>query len=146
MQLFLDRHRDRIQGFLSGFDRPIFRGSLLSISYAEGMDKFVGACGVRYVGPAFLNAIARRVNPWVRSKNPLNLRPYYWTMKDSEYATDVSRLCGSRQVHAAAKGPDIDAGAPDTVLALPPSQTSCARFTNAPSIVTPKPIPLGQRT
>jgi len=38
---------------------------------------------------SFLNALARRVNPWVHSSNPLDLRGYYWTFRQSEYATDV---------------------------------------------------------
>jgi len=38
---------------------------------------------------SFLNAFARRVNPWASSANPLNLRGYCWTLRESEYATDV---------------------------------------------------------
>jgi len=38
---------------------------------------------------AFLNAFARRLNPWMGGKNPLDLRGYYWTIRESEYATDV---------------------------------------------------------
>jgi hypothetical protein len=37
---------------------------------------------------AFLNAFARRLNPWMTG-NPLDLRGYYWTIRESEYATDV---------------------------------------------------------
>jgi len=39
--------------------------------------------------PSFLNVLARRVNPWMGSTNPLDLRGYYWTFRQSEYATDV---------------------------------------------------------
>jgi len=38
---------------------------------------------------SFLNALARRVNPWASSSNPLDLHGYYWTLRESEYATDV---------------------------------------------------------
>ena len=38
---------------------------------------------------AFLNAFARRLNPWLNRDNPLNLYGYYWTLRESEYATDV---------------------------------------------------------
>jgi hypothetical protein len=38
---------------------------------------------------AFLNAFARRLNPWLNGKNPLDLHGYYWTIRESEYATDV---------------------------------------------------------
>ena len=48
MQRFLERHQDRIVGVLSGFDRLLFRGTLRSISYLTGMDKFLNVHGVLY--------------------------------------------------------------------------------------------------
>jgi hypothetical protein len=41
MERFVTRHRGRIAGILSGFDRMIFRGTLRSISYAEGLEAFL---------------------------------------------------------------------------------------------------------
>ena len=38
---------------------------------------------------SFLNALARRVNPWLAKRSGLSLRSYYWTMRETEYATDV---------------------------------------------------------
>jgi len=38
---------------------------------------------------AFLNAFARRLNPWLSGSQPLDTRGYYWTIGESEYATDV---------------------------------------------------------
>jgi hypothetical protein len=37
----------------------------------------------------FLNTLARRLNPLLAAGHRLNLRPYYWTIRESEYATDV---------------------------------------------------------
>ena len=37
----------------------------------------------------WLNLLARRVNPWLDPKHDLSLRSYYWSMRESEYATDV---------------------------------------------------------
>ncbi|QEF97649.1 hypothetical protein Mal15_48190 [Stieleria maiorica] len=37
----------------------------------------------------FLNALARRFNPWLKLKSQLKFPAYYWTMRESEYATDV---------------------------------------------------------
>src|SRR5204863_2362913 len=37
----------------------------------------------------FLNVYARKVNPWVVPGNELQLFGYYWTVRESEYATDV---------------------------------------------------------
>jgi DNA-binding PadR family transcriptional regulator len=37
----------------------------------------------------FLNTLARRVNPLLGKDSGLNLPPYYWSLSESEYATDV---------------------------------------------------------
>jgi hypothetical protein len=39
--------------------------------------------------PVFLNALARRLNPLMALGHRLNLRAYYWTVRESEYATDI---------------------------------------------------------
>ncbi len=39
--------------------------------------------------PRFLNALARRVNPWIAPKGGLDLHGYYWSVRQGEYATDV---------------------------------------------------------
>jgi hypothetical protein len=36
-----------------------------------------------------LSALARRVNPWIGPRGGLNIHGYYWSMRESEYATDV---------------------------------------------------------
>lgn len=48
MYAFIQRHQQDVIGVLKGFDRMRFRGTLRSISYAEGVDRFLGAVGVRY--------------------------------------------------------------------------------------------------
>ena len=48
MDTFIQRHQQDVIGVLKGFDRMRFRGTLRSISYAEGVDRFLGAAGVRY--------------------------------------------------------------------------------------------------
>jgi hypothetical protein len=48
MERFLQHHAEDVIGVLSGFDRLVFRGSLRSISYGEGLDHFLGAQRVRY--------------------------------------------------------------------------------------------------
>jgi hypothetical protein len=48
MERFVTRHGDRIVGILSGFDRMLFRGTLRSISYVEGLDKFLSSQHVLY--------------------------------------------------------------------------------------------------
>src|SRR5688572_3565294 len=41
MKRFLERHRDRITGTLSGFDRMLFRGTLRSITHVKGLKIFL---------------------------------------------------------------------------------------------------------
>jgi hypothetical protein len=48
MERFVTRHGDRIVGILSGFDRMLFRGTLRSITYVEGLDKFLSSQHVLY--------------------------------------------------------------------------------------------------
>ena len=37
----------------------------------------------------FLDALARRVNPWLERKSAMVLKSYYWTIRQGEYATDI---------------------------------------------------------
>jgi hypothetical protein len=48
MDAFIQRHQEDVIGVVHGFDRMRFRGPLSSISYAEGVDQFLGRVGVRY--------------------------------------------------------------------------------------------------
>jgi hypothetical protein len=41
MERFLERHKDRVIGVLSGFDRVLFRGTLRTISYLRGLERFL---------------------------------------------------------------------------------------------------------
>ena len=46
MRDFIARHRERIIGTLSGFDRLVFRGTLRSIAYPEGMQSYLRSNGI----------------------------------------------------------------------------------------------------
>jgi hypothetical protein len=46
MRSFVSRHQQEIQGTLSGFDRLRFVGSLLRLSYVEGLASFLSFTGV----------------------------------------------------------------------------------------------------
>jgi hypothetical protein len=48
MERFWEQRREAILGTLSGLDRIRFRGTLRSISYADGMDRFLGDHHVHY--------------------------------------------------------------------------------------------------
>src|SRR5918996_4014176 len=62
MERFLTRHSNRVLGTVSGFDRLLFRGTLRSISFGEGMDRFLSSQRVLYKDFApFVERITARV-------------------------------------------------------------------------------------
>ena len=63
MERFVTRHGDRIAGILSGFDRMIFRGTLRSLSYAEGLEAFLAT---RHVLLKEVARFAQRVSDRVK--------------------------------------------------------------------------------
>ena len=65
MERFLHRHADRVIGVLSGFDRILFRGTLRSLSYVQGMDKFLGSQRVLHKDFA---AFAQRLSDQVKTQ------------------------------------------------------------------------------
>ena len=48
MERFLERHRDHVTGVLSGFDRVLFRGTLRSLSYLNGLEAFLATYRILY--------------------------------------------------------------------------------------------------
>ena len=48
MERFLERHRDRVSGVLSGLDRVLFQGTLLSICHLNGLEAFLATFRVLY--------------------------------------------------------------------------------------------------
>lgn len=62
MERFLTRHASRITGIRSGFDRLLFRGQVLSISFVDGMDRFLSSQRILYKDfSAFAQQISDRV-------------------------------------------------------------------------------------
>ena len=77
MERFLERHQSRILGVLSGFDRILFRGTLRSISYRDGFDRFLNYHGILYkrFGP-FVGGLSQTVKDHVRAVVQQSRRPY----------------------------------------------------------------------
>lgn len=46
MERFVKRHEGRIKGIISGFDRILFRGTIPSINYREGLERWLWSQGV----------------------------------------------------------------------------------------------------
>lgn len=68
MDAFIQRHRDQIVGVLSGCDRVLFRGTLRSISYLDGMQRLLATYRVPL--PQFAGFV-RRVSDGIKQHAPL---------------------------------------------------------------------------
>jgi hypothetical protein len=76
MQAFLERHRADVLGVLSGLDRVRFGGSLRSLDYLKGFDKFLGAMGVLYKDfGKFVERVSDRVKAHARAFAERHGRP-----------------------------------------------------------------------
>jgi hypothetical protein len=92
MERFLNRHSDRIIGVLSGFDRVVFRGTLRSLSYLEGMDKFLGSQHVLYkdFGP-FAERLSDQVKAQAEAIARQHQRPLRYLESAQESKEDIAR-------------------------------------------------------
>src|SRR5580704_10414456 len=77
MERFIERHQDAIVGVLSGFDRVLFRGTLRSLSYLDGMDKFLGSQRVLYKDfGAFAERLSQQIKDHAEAIARQEQRPY----------------------------------------------------------------------
>jgi hypothetical protein len=65
MERFLKRYKDRLIGSIAGFDRLLFRGTLRSISYVEGLNYFMGNQRVPFKG---FKAFVEKFSAGVRAR------------------------------------------------------------------------------
>jgi len=85
MEAFIQRHRQDVIGVLSGFDRIRFRGTLRSISYTQGVDRFLGAAGVRYKDfKGFALALSERLTKHAEQVATEAGRPFEYRASSSE--------------------------------------------------------------
>ena len=92
MQRFLERHREQVVGVLSGFDRVLFRGTLRSLAYAAGFDKFLTAHGVLYKDfGKFAERLSMRVKAHAKQIAEQHGRPWIYLQSSSASKEDVAR-------------------------------------------------------
>lgn len=92
MQRFLGRHGSNVVGVLSGWDRLLFRGTLRSISYAKGMDKFLGYHSILYKDFAgFAQRISDRLKTHARAIARRQGRPFRYLPSSAISKEDVAR-------------------------------------------------------
>jgi len=91
METFVQRHQADVIGVLSGFDRLLFRGTLRSISYGDGLDRFLGAMGVRYKDFAtFALGLSERVKNHAQALAKAAGRPFQYVSSSSESKEQIA--------------------------------------------------------
>ena len=98
MKEFIAKHREEIAGVLSGFDRLIFRGTLRSISYPEGMMGYLWAKQVRLTefGRHVLR-VSERLKQACRAKAEALRRPMKYLASAGESKEEVARGIAARE-------------------------------------------------
>jgi hypothetical protein len=92
MERFIERHQERIVGVLAGFDRILFRGTLRSLSYVQGMDKFLGSQHVLYKDfAAFAEKLSDQVKAQAEAVAQEHRRPLRYLESAQESKEDIAR-------------------------------------------------------
>ena len=92
MERFVTRHRDRIEGILSGFDRLLFRGTLRSIAYVGGLDIFLSSQHVLYKDFAtFAAGVSDRLKARAEAMAAQAGRPFRYVVSSRQSKEDLAR-------------------------------------------------------
>jgi hypothetical protein len=92
MERFIQRHQNRIVGVLSGFDRILFRGTLRSLSYLQGMEKFLGSQHVLYKDfGAFAEQLSDQVKAQAQAIAQQHQRPLRYLESAQQSKEDIAR-------------------------------------------------------
>ncbi len=92
MERFIERHQNRVIGVLSGFDRVLFRGTLRSLSYLQGMDKFLGSQHVLYKDfGAFAQDLSDQIKAQAEAVAQQHQRPLRYLESAQESKEDIAR-------------------------------------------------------
>lgn len=97
MNEFIERHKNDVIGVLSGFDRMLFRGTLRSISYGDGLDRFLGAAGVKYKDFAtFAEGLSQRLKEHAEAMAKAAGRPFEYLHSSSQSKEERARQIAGR--------------------------------------------------
>src|ERR1700675_1629897 len=98
MKEFIAKHEEAIGGVLRGFDRLVFRGTLRSISYAQGMRNYLWAKQVRLTEfGRHVQQVSERVKQACRSKAEALGRPVKYLASAGESKEEVAREIAARE-------------------------------------------------
>ena len=98
MEEFIAKHGEEIAGVLSGFDRLVFRGTLRSISYAEGMMSYLWANQVRLTEfGRHVQRVSERLKQACRAKAATVGRPVQYLAAAGESKEKIAREIAARE-------------------------------------------------
>src|SRR5437867_13359738 len=91
MERFLDRHKDRIAGSISGFDRMRFTGTLRWMAHVDGMGKFLNSQGLllKHFG-AYIETVSEQIKQYGYGIAEAKGRPVQYVASSSESKEDIA--------------------------------------------------------
>jgi len=92
MERFLTRHKDRIVGTITGFDRMLFRGTLRCLSHPKGMEVFLSSRHVLlkdYKG--FVKSLSDEISEHAKTFAEQRKRPYKFLTSSSLSKEQLAR-------------------------------------------------------
>ena len=97
MERFIERHRDRVMGVLSGFDRVRFRGSLRWACYPDGLGKYLSSMKVLLKDfGTFMQSVTKRVRDAAEEIARAASRPMAYLKSPSESKEDRARSIAAK--------------------------------------------------
>lgn len=101
MERFLKRHHHRLIGVISGFDRMLFRGTLLSIIHSQGMAMYLSSQGVLLKDfGAFAQRVSRKIVHFAEQMARKSERPYIYLQSSAVSKEDcATRIAERDHIH-----------------------------------------------
>lgn len=92
MERFMKRHDDRIVGIIAGFDRMVFRGTLMALAYANGMGRYLWKHKVAYKDfGAFAQKLSDRIRAHAERVAQEQGRPYRYLESAKDSKEEIAR-------------------------------------------------------
>jgi len=97
MERFLDRHKDRIVGSISGFDRMRFKGTLRWMVHVDGMGKFLNSQGVLLKDfGAYIETVSEQIKQYAYGVAEAKGRPVEYVASSSDSKEDIALKIAQR--------------------------------------------------
>ncbi len=91
MERFLDRHKNRIAGSISGFDRMRFQGTLRWMVHVDGMGKFLNSQGVLLKDfGAYVEKVSEEIKQYAYGVAEKKGRPVQYVASSSDSKEDIA--------------------------------------------------------